>query len=94
MSWHFLHPKFGFGGAISAASMFGFQSVQSFFWKRYRSQVMPQFMDPLSATATIVRNVGIEIFIVQILQKEIDAIKPADERVEQIVNEIQTTQQA
>ena len=51
-------------------------------------------MDPLSVIASIVRTVGIEIQIFQILRKEIDAIKTADERLEQTVIEIRATQQA
>lgn len=42
-------------------------------------------MDPPSAIVSIVRIIGIEVQIVQLLQKEMDAIKTADERVEQIL---------
>ena len=48
-------------------------------------------MDPLSAIASIVGIVGFGIQIAQILQKEIDAIQTATERVEQIVIEIRAT---
>ena len=48
-------------------------------------------MDPLSAIASIVGVVGFGIQIAQILQKEIDAIQTATERVEQIVIEIRAT---
>lgn len=50
-------------------------------------------MDPVSAIASIVGIVGfgIRIQIAQILQKEIDAIQTATERVEQILIEIRAT---
>ena len=48
-------------------------------------------MDPVSAVASIVGIVGFGIQIAQILQKEIDAIQTATERVEQIVIEIRAT---
>lgn len=48
-------------------------------------------MDPVSAIASIVGIVGFGIQVAQILQKEIDAIQTATERVEQIVIEIRAT---
>lgn len=48
-------------------------------------------MDPLSATASIVGIVGFGIQVAKILQKEIDAIQTATERVQQIVIEIRAT---
>ncbi|KAK3177031.1 hypothetical protein OEA41_008357 [Lepraria neglecta] len=48
-------------------------------------------MDPLSATASIVGIVAFGIQIAQILQREIDTIQTATERVEQIVIEIRAT---
>ena len=48
-------------------------------------------MDPISAIASIVGIVGFGIQIAQILQKEIDAVQTATERVEQIVIEIRAT---
>ena len=57
----------------------------------YLSQRVLQFIDPLSAIASIVGIVGFGIQIAQILQKETDAIQTATERVEQIVIEIRAT---
>ena len=74
-------------------SMFGSRHV-SMILLGYRSQRMLHLMNPLSAIASILRVVGIEIPIVQILQEETDAIKTANERVEHIVLESRATKQA
>lgn len=74
------------------AFVFFFRCRLLFFeWHIYFSPGVLQHMDPISAIASIVGIVGFGIQIAQILQKEIDAVQTATERVEQIVIEIRAT---
>ena len=71
----------GFSSEPGFFSLLSFAVLESSI---YLSRRVLQFMDPVSAIASIVGIVGFGIQIAQILQKEIDIIQTATERVEQI----------